>query len=169
MIADVREHGCIERKSRHFSRNGNTRERHQREQARRFQHDRFAAGIRAGDDHRVVLVVQRERHGNNRAAARAQVFFQQWMPRFDNFQRRARFDLRNRTAKLLMKNRLRIDEIQLGNSRRRHFDRRQLRAQIFAQTEKYLGDLACFGFVQTLQFVVGVDRFERLDESGRAG
>src|SRR6185503_2115967 len=77
-------------------------------------------------------------------------------------------NFRNHTIEILMKNRARVDEIELSNGLRRHLDPGQLCAQFLRQTVQNLRDLAGFAFMKTLQFVVGVDRLERLDESSRA-
>jgi hypothetical protein len=77
-------------------------------------------------------------------------------------------NFRDHAIEILMKNRAGVDEIKLGNGLCRHLDPRQLVAQFFRQTIKNLCDLAGFAFMKTLQFVVGLDRLERLDESSGA-
>ena len=67
-----------------------------------------------------------------------------------------------------MKNRARIDEIELRDTFRRHLNRRQLGAQLFGQTKQDLRYLARLALVQVLQLVVRIDSLERLDKSGRA-
>ena len=77
-------------------------------------------------------------------------------------------NLGNHAVELLMKHSLRVYEIKFGNCRGSHFNSRQLRAQFFSQAEKYFEDFAEFCFMKRLQFVVGVDRFKRFNEGGRA-
>src|SRR5690242_21895474 len=90
------------------------------------------------------------------------------MSRFDELKPSSRIDLRDRAAKLLVKDRFRVNKIKLRNRGCGHLDRRQLRAQLIAQPEKYSRDLARLSLVQTLQLVVCFDRLERLYKSRRA-
>ena len=86
MIADVCKHRSIKRNARGPRGHRNPGQCHQRQQSRGFENDRLAAGIRAGDHHRVLLVVKRKRNGNHFAATRTQVLFEQRMARVDQLQ-----------------------------------------------------------------------------------
>ena len=59
---------------------------------------------------------------------------------------RSRVDFGNHALETLVKERLGVDEVQLGDCLRRHFNRRQLRAQLFRQPKQDPRDLARFAF-----------------------
>ena len=61
VIANIGKDGSIERYLRRTGRNRQPRDRHQAQQTGSFEHDGFAAGVRARNDHHRLILRQRKR------------------------------------------------------------------------------------------------------------
>ena len=99
-------------------RHGNPGVRHQRQQADRFERDRFPAGVGAADEQSALRVIQRERDGHHRFLLNSEKILEQRMPGIpQNQPARARgAQARYRASKLQRELRFREQQLQPADS-----------------------------------------------------
>ena len=106
------------------------------------------------------------RHG--RSCRNSQVFFQQRMAGVGQVEGVVVGDLGDDRPEFAGKFDLCLDEIELRDGRDRDLDGRKLGTKFLGHFEQDAGDLAFLFAFQVLEFVICLDRVERLDKNGRA-
>ena len=134
---------------------------HQTQQSERLEADRLAAGVRTGDDQRVVLVAQRD-------VDRHRFFLiEQRMARAQQRHTVFLVDLRRAAVVAEGKPRLGKDEIQLAQHLIIRFDAVRIVRHIRTQLGENALDLRLFLALEHLDLVICIHNLCRLDEQRR--
>ena len=138
--------------------------RHQRQQAKGFERNRLAAGVRAGDDERVVIVADGDVNRNRL------ILVQQRMARAEQLAAVAVLDQHRRTG-VHVERQLgtREDEVQRGQRVVVLLDRALVHGHARGQLRENALDLVFLAALKHLNLVVDLHDLLRLDEHSRAG
>ncbi len=137
--------------------------------SRRLECDGFAAGVRAADDEQSFLTAERQRHRHDRAIFAAEFVFQDRMARGFQTQLTRFREFGHGGVEVLCEAGAGEDAVECGDGVGGSDQRLAEEPQAFRQLAEDADDFGGFVFGKLNQLIVGLDRFERLEEYGLAG